>query len=82
MMGSFFITARTADDLEMVQDLLRDFTSHNELVIGATQIEQLIVVRALGKWTEPMLEAFALIWQQFRHQWFGYVPEPPRIWAT
>ncbi len=82
MMGSLFITARTDNDLEMVQDLLQDFAFNRELVIGATQLDDLIVVRALGQWTEPLLEAFTLIWQQFRQQWFGYVPEPPRIWAT
>ncbi|WP_086981175.1 urease accessory protein UreD [Vibrio aphrogenes] len=82
MMGSLFITATTDNDLKMVQDLLQDFAFNRELVIGATQLEHLIVVRALGQWTEPMMEAFTLIWQQFRQQWFDYVPEPPRIWAT
>ncbi|HBV77868.1 MULTISPECIES: urease accessory protein UreD [Vibrio] len=93
MMGSFFITAQTENDLRMVQDLLQDLASHrhfssgnvvldSELVIAATQIQNLIVVRALGHWTEPMLEAFTLIWQQIRLQWFDSVPEPPRIWAT
>lgn len=82
MIGSLFITATNDSDIKMVQDLLQDFTTSTELVIGATQIDQLIVVRALGKWTEPMLEVFTLVWQQFRHQWFDYVPEPPRIWAT
>ncbi|OEF24299.1 urease accessory protein ureD [Vibrio rumoiensis 1S-45] len=93
MMGSFFITATNDNDINMVQDLLQDLAgnqelvlgsilTNNELVIAATQIDQLIVVRALGHWTEPMLEAFTLIWQQIRLQWFDYVPEPPRIWAT
>ncbi|MFV0574486.1 MAG: urease accessory protein UreD [Vibrio sp.] len=88
MMGSFFITATQDSDLEAVQDLLEVFSNKRdeqgqlELVVGATQIDQLIVVRAFGFWTETLLAAFTLIWKHFRKQWFGYEADAPRIWAT
>ncbi|GAD88903.1 urease accessory protein UreD [Vibrio halioticoli NBRC 102217] len=52
------------------------------LLLSVTQIDGLMVVRALGEWSEDILSAFTLVWQQVRHYWTGETPTPPRIWAT
>lgn len=42
----------------------------------------LLVVRALGDQTEPMMACFVKIWQAVREYWLGKRPETPRIWST
>ncbi|MEH0740454.1 urease accessory protein UreD [Vibrio cholerae] len=85
MMGTFYISSQDEDLIELVQSLLcsiQDDVGKASLVIGATQLENLIVVRALGQWSEVILASFERIWQQIRLHWFGEKPQPPRIWAT
>ena len=95
MMGTFYVTADEPQDLELVQSLLLSITqqaslqpvqfdssSKSSLIIGATQIEGLIVIRALGHWSEDILQAFGQIWQATRSHLGGSTPDLPRIWAT
>ncbi|MDP2491654.1 urease accessory protein UreD [Vibrio splendidus] len=95
MMGTFYITSNEKQDLELVQSLLLSITqqasqqsvtsktsSEPTLILGATQIEGLIVVRALGNWSEDILQAFGQIWQATRSHLCGTTPDLPRIWAT
>lgn len=96
MMGTFYVTADEPQDLELVQSLLLSITQQaslqpvqfdsssnkSSLIMGATQIEGLIVIRALGHWSEDILQAFGQIWQATRSHLGGSTPDLPRIWAT
>ncbi|WP_299803995.1 urease accessory protein UreD [uncultured Shewanella sp.] len=44
--------------------------------------DSLMIVRALGQQTEPMMASFVQIWRCVRQHWFGEYPEVPRIWST
>lgn len=83
--ASFFITSDSPELLAMVQALLdqqQQYYSSQELVVAVTQIEGILVVRALAHWSETIMAVFVKVWQQVRQQWLGYTPAVPRIWAT
>jgi urease accessory protein len=50
--------------------------------IGLTLVDDILVVRALGDKTEPLLQIFTLLWTELRRQWLALQPCVPRIWAT
>ena len=83
--GTLYISVENEDFFQLVQSLLSNIQQEvgtEDLVIAATQIEELVVVRALGRWSEVILESFQRVWQQARQYWTGETPQPPRIWAT
>ena len=53
-----------------------------EVLLGASELEDLLVIRALGQHTEPMMASFVQIWSAVREAWLGYTPDAPRIWST
>lgn len=83
--GTLYISAQNEEFFQLVQSLLnsiRDDIGTDKLAIAATQVEQLVVVRALGQWSEVILACFQRVWQQARQYWTTELPRPPRIWAT
>ena len=50
--------------------------------IGATLVDDLLVVRYLGDSTERARREFSALWQTLRPRVFGRPPCTPRIWAT
>ncbi|KJY81908.1 urease accessory protein ureD [Vibrio galatheae] len=85
MAGTLYISAQNDQFFQLVQSLLSNIQEQvgtEDLVIAATQIEDLIVVRALGRWSEVILQSFQQVWQHTRQYWTGDTPHPPRIWAT
>jgi len=50
--------------------------------IGLTLVDEVLVIRALGAQTEPMLAVFTRLWLELRRQWLATEPCLPRIWAT
>ncbi|MBV1788133.1 urease accessory protein UreD [Marinobacterium sp. D7] len=54
----------------------------SSLEVGATQVDGVLVVRALGAGTEPILRLFTAIWCSLRPALTGLEAVPPRIWAT
>ncbi|WP_432695060.1 urease accessory protein UreD [Marinobacterium sp. YM272] len=52
------------------------------LEVGATRVDQAIVVRLLGRGAEPMLKLMTAVWCAVRPSVAGRDAEPPRIWAT
>nr|WP_241907197.1 urease accessory protein UreD [Vibrio sp. 10N.286.48.B7] len=85
MTASFFITNTDDELFELVQSLLNAIQGREKyasLILGITHIEGLIIIRALGEWSETILAAFSEIWQQVRQVWLGSAAELPRIWAT
>ncbi|NOI74311.1 urease accessory protein UreD [Vibrio coralliilyticus] len=85
MSGTLYISSQDDDFFHLVQSLLSNIQSQvgtDKIIIAATQLEELVVIRALGHWSEVILNSFQLVWQQARQQWTGTLPHPPRIWAT
>ncbi len=91
LMGTFYFTAQDDDLLKLVQKLLITVTENinksaeagkQPLLIGVTQVEGLMIVRALGDWSEDILHAFSQVWQMTREYLTEQKPEVPRIWAT
>ncbi len=83
--SSLYITNKDPIVFEMVQVLLNNICKRYhlfDLVIGVTQLEGLMVIRALANWSETILSVFVEIWQLVRQQWFHEIPARPRIWAT
>ena len=85
MMGTLYISIDDENFYQLVQSLL--FTIQQEykqgaVIIASSQIENLLVIRALGHWSEVILSCFQRVWQLTRAHWTGESPYPPRIWAT
>lgn len=85
MMGALYISIDDEDFSQLVQSLLNTMQQDNKkgaVVIAASQLENLLVVRALGNWSEVILDCFQQVWQVAREHWTSECPYPPRIWAT
>jgi urease accessory protein len=85
MLGTFYITSEDENLFLLVQDLLQQIQQQphkSQLLIAVSQIEHLIVVRALAHWSEDLLSSLQQVWQLVRQQWTTQSPQPPRIWAT
>ena len=50
--------------------------------VGITLVDEVLIVRALGEQTEPMLKLFTELWTGLRQQWLTVERCVPRIWAT
>lgn len=85
MVATFYITSDDDALFEQIQQSLTQAQANygaDKLVLGVTQIESLMVVRALGHWSEDILAVFGQVWQLVRVDWTGRKPDLPRIWAT
>ncbi|MGR5094075.1 urease accessory protein UreD [Vibrio maritimus] len=85
MMGTLYISIDDEDFYQLVQSLLTNMQQENKkgaVLIAASQLENLLVIRALGNWSEVILDCFQQVWQVAREHWTGEYPYPPRIWAT
>jgi urease accessory protein len=50
--------------------------------VGATLVEDLLLIRALAPEVEPVTRLFRALWSDLRPAMFGIAAAPPRIWAT
>jgi urease accessory protein len=84
MMGSLYIYSANAEMKEKCQQAMSSIVAdeNSQVEFGITDVDGLLIVRVLGFQTEPIMSIFVRVWQMCREYWFGYVPEPPRIWAT
>ncbi|MGL6258287.1 urease accessory protein UreD [Vibrio sp. WXL103] len=89
LVGTLYIKANDMHLLELVQSLLCSSTTgipkvngQPGILLGVTQVEQMLVVRALGHWSESMIELFSAVWQLTRAHLTDTTPDRPRIWAT
>ncbi|UJF17823.1 urease accessory protein UreD [Vibrio sp. SS-MA-C1-2] len=95
MSASLYFTSKDQGDLELVQDLLNQVKilfmkqknlslkeMNRTMILGVTQIDKLIVIRALAEWSEDILMAFTHIWQHVKQAHTEERPEIPRIWLT
>jgi urease accessory protein len=91
MLGTMIVTESDEPLLNMVQTLLCDYQEYlleNKVVAGVTEVtdssgeHRVMIVRAMGDGTEPMMALFTQVWLSVRRTWFGNIPNTPRIWAT
>ncbi|EGU56824.1 urease accessory protein UreD [Vibrio nigripulchritudo ATCC 27043] len=85
-MGSLYVFGASPNALELVQGLLHQFekdrsSESDPITIAVTVVDGLMVVRAISKWTESMMDAFTQVRTMIREQW-GLKNNAPRIWAT
>ncbi|WP_299022307.1 urease accessory protein UreD [uncultured Photobacterium sp.] len=91
MLATMIVTESDEDLLNLVQTLLNQYQKYlleNKVVSGVTEVadiddkHRVLVVRAMGNGTEPIMMLFSQIWQTVRQHWQGRLPSIPRIWAT
>lgn len=87
--ATLYIKADDIQLLELVQSLLSSRTLEAEKilgktnwVLGVTQVEQLLIIRALGCWSEDLIDVLSDVWRMSRQHLTGVTPDNPRIWAT
>ncbi|MGF1766931.1 urease accessory protein UreD [Enterovibrio makurazakiensis] len=59
-----------------------DMTNLTGIELGITEVDGLVIVRALALKTDVLFNVMALCWQQVRLHWTGEIPDIPRIWRT
>ncbi len=67
---------------QQLQDWLEKQVDDSELLIAATLIDNLLVVRGLGNHSERVKQTLVKIWQYLRPEIIGRPAHLPRIWAT
>jgi urease accessory protein len=77
--ATFVISSSDKEVLDLVRSNIHN---SDHYVCGATQIEDLIVIRCLGNKTHLIQELFRRIWKLTRPLVFGREASVPRIWAT
>ena len=84
MLGALYISPVDAVLVDVVQQVIEAQQERfaDDILLAASEIEGLLVVRAMGEQTEPMLASFVQVWSAVRAHWLGVAPEIPRIWAT
>lgn len=83
MQGSFIASPCSEEHRQLLEQLLQsDAGKRYPFPCGLTLVDDVLIIRALGQQTEPMLELFTLLWIELRKQWLHKTPCLPRIWAT
>ena len=83
MQGSFIAAPCNGAQRDAMEQILQSNTEGSyPHPIGLTLVDEVLVIRALGEQTEPMLEIFTRLWNELRQQWLQQAPCAPRIWAT
>lgn len=84
MMGSLYISPTDNVLAAKINALIdtQQIRFGDEVLLGATELDGLLVVRALGRQTEPMMASFVQVWSIVREHWLGVTPDVPRIWHT
>ncbi|OBT10129.1 urease accessory protein ureD [Vibrio sp. UCD-FRSSP16_10] len=89
LIATLYVKSDDIQLVELVQNLLsiraeeaQQLSGKPKLVVGVTQLEHLLIVRALGFWSEDLIGALSEVWQLTRQQLTGVSPDLPRIWAT
>lgn len=77
--GSLLISGAAEQEMKTCRELL---VSSGTDYVGASLMEDLLVVRYLGNSTEAARRMFTNIWQTLRPRTLGRSPSVPRIWAT
>tara|TARA_R110001592_G_scaffold357416_1_gene660460 strand:- start:12385 stop:13233 length:849 start_codon:yes stop_codon:yes gene_type:complete len=83
MQGSFVAAPCNSADKDSMAQILQESTGRDyPHPIGLTLVDEVLVIRALGEQTEPLLQLFTLLWTELRLQKLNKPSCIPRIWAT
>ncbi|MFB1488092.1 MULTISPECIES: urease accessory protein UreD [unclassified Thiocapsa] len=77
--ATFLATGADRDDLEIARRRLTDAVGYP---VGATLIDDILVIRALALEVEPVSRLFVALWCDLRPSLLGLSASAPRIWAT
>mgnify|MGYP001183807254 FL=1 len=77
--GTFIISNASKEALDMIRS---NQFSGDDCVFGATQIEDIVIIRCLARKTHLVQDFFREIWQKIRPLVFDREASIPRIWAT
>ena len=76
--GTFLSTQVTKELLTKARESVADY----DLPIGLTLMDDILVVRCLGEYSEQVLTALKQVWSVIRHDVLGKEVCHPRIWST
>jgi urease accessory protein len=79
VVGIFLMSGAGEAEIKVCRDILLGSGAD---AIGATLIDDLLVVRYLGDSTEGARRQFSTLWKTLRPRIFDRPPSTPRIWAT
>jgi len=83
MQGSFIAAPCSEEHKSALEQILQSNPGHEYgHPVGLTLVDEVLVVRALGEQTEPLLRLLTLLWGTLRQMWLQKAPCPPRIWST
>jgi urease accessory protein len=83
MQASFIAAPCSAAHRDKLEQILQASPGREYLhPIGLTLVDEILVIRALGEQTEPLLQLFSLLWTALRELWLDKAPCIPRIWST
>jgi urease accessory protein len=77
--GTLVAAGADMDDLAAVRAVIEQWP---DLIVGATRLDDLLVVRALAHRTETVMHCFRAVWRALRPRLLDIEASPPRIWAT
>ncbi|UHD14371.1 urease accessory protein UreD [Thiocapsa bogorovii] len=77
--ATFLATGADRDVLEIARGRLADAAGYP---VGATLIDDLLLIRALAREVEPVSRLFVALWSDLRPSLLGLGACAPRIWAT
>jgi len=77
--GTFVLSSANRDILEFIRSLIPESKSY---IAGATQIDDIVIIRCLALKTNLIQELFRNIWIEVRHLIFDREGIVPRIWLT
>jgi urease accessory protein len=77
--ATFLATGADRDALEIARGRLTETAGYP---VGATLIDELLLIRALAPEVEPVSRLFVDLWCDLRPSLLGRCACAPRIWAT
>ena len=79
--GSLVTTLRHADAMPRLRALMADF-GPADILAAATELPELLIVRARAGCATRLRGLFVTLWQELRRLQYDTEPATPRIWAT
>jgi urease accessory protein len=77
--ATFVANGANSDALAVARHRLTEAVDHP---VGATLVDNVLLVRALAPEVEPVMRLFVDLWAELRPCLLGVAACPPRIWAT
>ncbi len=78
--GTFISTQATPESLDKARKAIKGMSK--EVQIGITLLDDILIARCLGQFSEKVMSALKLIWMVLRPEILGRNACHPRIWST